>query len=333
MTDTARRRWERRMMLGGNAIPGNGEAQERWVRRMMTRSGARPLGHADPSEEEGPQVPTTPVPDPAPPVPSAPPVPQVPQQKAHVPDWWSPQRPDVTTLGKQDGTDQAPEDDPVLTVEEDSEAAEEESDDDAAVKEPVRHGPATEKPKRGGKEKTRPHRKLPHAGAEALRQDPRMRWVAFTGSAAYVGHAFGLDRIVRGYLPFAEQAAVGTFGLVLAATAGWAAWKVTSAGAILRILPFPPISRTLLVVGAAEIGRRLGPVPVAYLNAYGQDWGLGPSTVSLLVTAVGFCGLLWWFIDRPLRRKGVHWSVRWMFRIPLASALLACLPYETGSIF
>ncbi|XVV35006.1 hypothetical protein ACQPXT_13560 [Streptomyces sp. CA-100214] len=39
----------------------------------------------------------------------------------------------------------------------------------------------------------------------------------------------------------------------------------------------------------------------------------------------GICGALWWFIDRKLRR--FHWVVRWLFRIPLATAVVAALNF------
>jgi len=45
------------------------------------------------------------------------------------------------------------------------------------------------------------------------------------------------------------------------------------------------------------------------------------------LTALGICGGLWWFINRRTHRW--HWTGRWLLRIPLASALLACALYTT----
>jgi hypothetical protein len=159
----------------------------------------------------------------------------------------------------------------------------------------------------------------------------RLRILAFNGTAAGLGWCLGIPQVIAPLLPLAEQAAVGTFGLILAAGGGWGAWKLSGTKAVHGVFKDKtPIFRAVVTAGVAEIGRRLAPVPVNYLNAYGQQWGLGPSSVSLLVTTVGICGGLWWCIDRNTRHW--HWTCRWLFRVPLASALLSCLPYGGSSV-
>jgi len=67
---------------------------------------------------------------------------------------------------------------------------------------------------------------------------------------------------------------------------------------------------------------------VTWLNQHGTAWGLGPEAASLLLTAGGMCGGLWWAIDR--RTRTWHWTARWLLRVPLASALLAVAVYAPG---
>ncbi|MGW2951563.1 hypothetical protein [Streptomyces eurythermus] len=176
-----------------------------------------------------------------------------------------------------------------------------------------------------------PKRTAVRTMGEKASGDRRLCILAFNGTAAGLGWALGLVDIISAYLPVAEQAAVGTFGFVLAAGGGWGAWKLSGADAVRAVFREKTILvRPMVTVGAAEIGRRLGPVPVEYLNAYGREWGLAPSSASLLITAAGIGGGLWWFIDRRIRHW--PWACRWLFRVPLASALLACLPYSSGPV-
>lgn len=296
-------------------------AKERWTRRIMGATGARPIGHAAP-DEEGPQVPvTTP---PIPPMPATPPTPPSTSTTQRITEWWRQGRPDIGAPA------------PAKDDDGDSDGDEQDVDDGDTVEDepeegkPTAGGPvekvATDSRGRATRRKTHVRGKT-----EAAVGDRRMRVVAFNLSAAGVGYSFGLVQMIRAYMPVAEQGAVGVFGLVLAAGGAWIAWRATGIAAVRAVFQ----DKTLLLrigvtAGAAGIGHEVGPVPPAYLNEYGQQWGLGPSAISLLVTAVGICGLLWWFIDRRLRPA--HWIVRWLFRIPLASALIACVPYGSTPV-
>ncbi|MCX5285934.1 hypothetical protein [Streptomyces sp. NBC_00198] len=157
----------------------------------------------------------------------------------------------------------------------------------------------------------------------------RLKPAFFTGSAAAVGYGFGLVQLLGVYLPVAEQAAVGMVSLLLAVVGGWGAWRLFGRPEIGRIFPVPILARILATLGAAELCRRMAPAPVDWLNDHGQQWGLGASAVSLLLTAGGMCVGLWWLIDSRVRHKSLLF--RWLARIPLASALLATALYAPGT--
>ncbi|MFF5968203.1 hypothetical protein ACFY64_31670 [Streptomyces collinus] len=283
-------------------------AHERWTQRLMDGMGVRPVGHAAPGEADGPQIPVQP------PVPIRTPTPS-----PGMPNWWSTKPRDLSELPDNRRPEPPAPLQDVVKEQEDQEDEEPEQSAPAPGR-PVEKV-ATDGPKRTTVRK---------AGDKAL-GDRRMRIVAFNGTAAGLGWSLGLVDLFAAYLPVAEQAAVGTFGLLLAAGGGWGAWKLTGTDAVRRVFQEKTVLvRPIVTAGAAEIGRRLAPIPVEYLNAYGQEWGLGPASVSLLITAGGICGGLWWFIDRRIRHW--HWTCRWLFRVPLASALLACLPYSSGPV-
>lgn len=291
-------------------------ANERWTQRVMGGLGVRPVGHADPNDD-GPQIPEqSPLPPPA-----------TPPSQPRVPDWWRVGRPPLAAVPDPEEAD----DD---SGHQDDDEDDDENDDDGEPQEyeteypqpvmppPPPGGPVVKVP--AGTKRTSV-RKV----GEAAAGDRRLRIVLFNGTAAGLGWSLGLVGIIAAYLPVAEQAAVGTFALVLAAAGAWAAWKITGAGAVHVVFSDKTIFlRCIATAGAAEMGRRLAPIPVAYLNVYGQEWGLGPSAISLLITAGGICGVLWWLIDRRIRHW--PWLCRWLFRVPLASALLACIPH-TGT--
>lgn len=297
--------------------------REKLLQRMIKGKGVRPFGHQAPDDApvDGPQTPAqSPVPPPV-----------TPPSQPRVPDWWRRERPYL-------GAAQVPEAPEALNElkpagDEHQEPAEPAAPAGPAAPEqvaaptPPPSGPV-EKIDVGAPKRTAVRLIGDTASGDRYR---RLRIVAFNGTAAGVGWSLGITNVVAAYLPIAEQAAVGSFGLVLAAGGAWATWKVSGAGAVRAVFKEKtPILRLLVVPGAAELGRRLAPIPVAYLNAYGEAAGLGPSTVSLLITDLGICGGLWWFIDRRIRQW--RWGYRWLFRVPLASALLACLPYSTGPV-
>ncbi|MFJ8006112.1 hypothetical protein [Streptomyces fagopyri] len=178
-----------------------------------------------------------------------------------------------------------------------------------------------------GPARSGPKPATPTPGTPGVRRS-RFKPAFFTVSAAATGWAFGLVQLLGVYLPVAEQAATGMVGLLLALAGGYGAWRLFGRPEIARIFPFAVLARVLAAVGAAELCRRMAPAPVAWLNDHGQGAGLGASAVSLLITAGGMCGGLWWLIDRRVRHHPL--LVRWLARIPLASALLATGLYTPG---
>lgn len=282
-------------------------AHERWTQRILGGTGARPVGHAAPDDEpaDGPQIPVqSPVPPPAAPPRSASP---------RLPDWWAVGRPHLST-----NTEPEPED---ADDDEDQGKGEPVSKEDAPpTAAPAAEGAADEEEvKRTG---------VRNAFAGAV-EDNNARVIMFNLTAGGVGYSLGLVDTLSGFLPAAENGAVGMFSLFTAAAGAWCAVRCTRPSGVQRILPIPHLSRTVIAAGAAEIGRRMAPVPVEWLNAHGERWGLGPSAMSLLLTAGLMCGGTWWVLDRRIRHW--HWTARWLARIPLASALLATALYAPGT--
>lgn len=156
----------------------------------------------------------------------------------------------------------------------------------------------------------------------------RIRPILFTGTAAAAGYYAGVVDAMGKFLPGAEHAATGTIGLGLAIVGATTTWRITGAFGIARLLPAATVSRVIVAVIGAELGRRLAPVPVAWINQYGTTAGFGPGQVSLTLTAAGLCGALYWGIDRHARTWWI--GTRWVARIPLASALLATALYAPG---
>ncbi|RLU82071.1 hypothetical protein CTZ27_31480 [Streptomyces griseocarneus] len=158
--------------------------------------------------------------------------------------------------------------------------------------------------------------------------DPNMRILVFNGTAAAVGYVTPLVDYFGQFLPYADQAARGVLGLLLAVAGALLGWRATGYPAVRTVFGgMTPFVRLLGTAALAEFGRRLAPIPVDWLNRKGAAYGLGAGSVSLVLTALGICGGLWWFIDR--RTRNWHWTARWVLRIPLASALLACALYTT----
>ena len=284
-------------------------AQERWTQRVLGGLGARPIGPPAPRDGEAAEDDQEPA-EPAAPAPK----PYIPPQPTdRLPHWWRHDRPHL-------GAPVGPGDDAVKTdvTKTGSDVEEDDGDDVAAARMKTRQRPA------GLKGNGRQPRKLPVHKAKDTADDPRMRIIAFNGTAAGFGYSLGLPGLVSPYLVGAEQAPTGTFGAALAIGGAYVTARISGAPAVELILPHAPVSRVLMSLAAALLCYRFAPLPVEFLSAHGEEWGLGPGPVSLLITAGGLCGGLWWLIDGPLRATRWHWAVRWMFRVPLASALLAC---------
>ncbi|MFJ8606338.1 hypothetical protein ACIRH0_03990 [Streptomyces sp. NPDC093675] len=155
-----------------------------------------------------------------------------------------------------------------------------------------------------------------------------LRAIAFTGSAAAFGYSTGLVGALGGFLPAADHGATGTVGAVLAFAAAFGAWRVLGYPGVAVVLPYPLVSRILVTALVASSASSVAPDVVAWLNRYGHLAGLDGASVSLLAAAASLCGGLYWIVDRRFRH--VWWPVRWLARVPLASALLAVALYAPG---
>ncbi|MFI9418030.1 hypothetical protein [Streptomyces werraensis] len=290
--------------------------------------GVRPVGHSDPRDRDpgGPQIPVTPAPLPA----QAPTGPVV---QERVPDWWRVERPPLEELHPAP-PGAAPAQPAAAPPQPAAAAPAQQAVPAAPQQQAAPSGPVAKTPQHSGpvqKVTDGPKRTAVRELGEGLAKDRRMRIVAFNGTAACFGWGLGLVGLFKPYIAAAEQATVGVFGLVLAVACGFLAWKATGSDIFAGVFKgLTPVMRPIVTALAAEIGRRNARVPVAYVNAYGEEWGLGSSAVSLLLTAGGICGALWWCIDRRIRHW--HWSCRWLLRVPLASALLTFLPYSNGPV-
>jgi hypothetical protein len=160
------------------------------------------------------------------------------------------------------------------------------------------------------------------------RDKRRLLRAAFTGTAAAMGSWFGLVPVFGQFLPAAQQSVTPVFATALAVAGGYAGWKLTGADAV-RTVCSHPLLRLIGTFGLAELGRRLAPMPVQWLNEHGTRYGLGPDSTSLLIVAVVMCGGLAWLIDRRVRH--LHWIGRLFCHIPTASALLAVGLYAPGA--
>jgi len=244
-------------------------------------------------------------------------MPQQPQSSPRVTDWWRTGRPHLSV-------DPDPGD-----VQDDGPEEPDDAGEPVSPKhEAVETAPTSDAPVRKGTGKREPKRTAVRKVAHGVSEDRRMRIVAFNVSAGMVGYGVGLVSLVNDVLPAAEAGAVGTVSLFTAAGGVYGSWMVTRSPAVQYVLPFPLISRILIAVGAAEVGRRFAPALVAWLNAYGQEWGLGPNAISLLLTTLGLGYGVWWVLDRRVRHLPA--LARWVVRIPLASILLATAHY-TGT--
>lgn len=206
--------------------------------------------------------------------------------------------------------------------EEDDDPAAEEAAPAVAVAAPATAAPAAVAPKKPATSKVK-----------AVTGNSRLRSLAFNGAAAGIGWKFGLVDVLGRYLPYAEQAATGMVGLALAVVGGAATYRgagyITRHPAVTLVLPFAPVVRIGVALGAAAYGHKSAAHIVAWINRYGQEWGLGADAASLLLTAGAMCGGLYWAIDRRLR--SLPWPARLLVRIPLASALLATALYGPGN--
>lgn len=244
-----------------------------------------------------------------------------------LPDWRSGRTIDLTKPEDQD-EEQPADDEPDADDDQDDQP---DTGDDTPDAEPDTGDTADTAPDKHPRAPRRPARTL---GETLTGQDIsfpvsiRLLAIAFNASAAATGYGLGLVTWLERLLPAAQTAAPGVLGAVLAVGGGWCAWRLSSTSAVRHVLPYPAISRIILTVAAAELGRRLAPAPVAWLTHHGAPYGLDPAATALLLTCGALSAALWWCCDRPARR----WppAVRWAARIPLASVFLAAALYAPG---
>lgn len=285
--------------------------RERWLQRVLHARGVRPVGHAQPAENQDDTVPAAPV------------IPL--QPTAPAPGWPPAGARRISSAAP--GRLPAPGQTIAFSGEEDEETVPEAPVDDEDrddQEQDVEEAPAAPPVPPGAKHVKR----KPRRGPKLSTDDPNLRITVFNLTAAAVGYGTPLAGILDTYLTVAEQAARGVFAIILAAAGAVGTWWVTGRPAvrgILACLPYWGVIRLAVCLGLAEIGRRLAPVPVAWLNEVGTEWGLGPNAISLLITSVGMCAAFWWAIDRHLRC--FHWTVRWVARIPLATGAVVALNY------
>ncbi len=304
--------------------------RERWLQRILSAKGVRPVGHAADDEGEGeetvPVAPVIPI-QPTAPAPGWPPLATRPVSSMAGPGRLPAPGQTIALGDDEDEGDEGPEVPVEDDVQDDEYPVEDDVQDDEE-QEPPAVPPTPTGPAAKVHAGAKPVRKKSagRAGAKAAKDDPNLRITVFNLSAAAVGYMTPIAAIVETYLLFAEQAARGIFAFALAGAGLVGTWWVTGRPAVRHILtgvPYGFLARPLMSAGVAEIARHQAPRLVAWLNQNGQERGLGPDAVSFLITAGGISFGLWWFIDRKLRR--FHWVVRWLFRIPLATAVVVTL--------
>ncbi|MCI3277625.1 hypothetical protein [Streptomyces cylindrosporus] len=181
------------------------------------------------------------------------------------------------------------------------------------------------KPNRRGRTPTskRPQRRSPAAVGRSY-----VRPIAFTLSAGLFGYSIGLVDVMGSFLTAADHGATGAAGTFLALASGYASWRVLGIPGVAGIVPAGIVGRAIAAVFVASVAPGLAPDAVQILNQYGAYVGLDASAVALLATSTALCGGLYWLVDR--RFKAMPLAVRWLVRIPLASAALAVALYAPG---
>lgn len=173
--------------------------------------------------------------------------------------------------------------------------------------------PAVKRPQR---------RRSPVAGRSLVRP------IVFTLSAGLFGWSVGLVDVFGSFLPSADHGAEGVIGGLCSLCGGYGAWRVLGVPGVAGIVPAGIVGRAIASVVVATVAPGLAPDLVTLLNQYGAYLGLNASAVALLATAGGMVGGLYWLVDR--RFRAMPWPVRWLVRIPLASACLAVALYSPG---
>ncbi|MFJ4787595.1 hypothetical protein [Streptomyces sp. NPDC088794] len=155
-----------------------------------------------------------------------------------------------------------------------------------------------------------------------------VRPILFTLSAGLFGWSVGLVDAMGALLPAADHGAPGAVGAALALGGGYGTWRVLSLPGVASIVPAGIVGRAIATVFVASVMPGLTPDLVQVLDHYGAYIGLDSSAVALLAAASAMVGGLYWLVDR--RFKAMPLPVRWLVRVPLASALVAVVLYSPG---
>jgi len=155
-----------------------------------------------------------------------------------------------------------------------------------------------------------------------------VRPIVFTLSAGLFGYSIGLVDVFAGFLPAADHGAPAAVGASLSLVGGYTAWRVLGWPGVAGIIPAGIVGRAIAAVTVASVAPGLAPDVVQILDQYGAYVGLNAAAVSLLAASAALVGGLYWLVDR--RFKAMPLAVRWLVRIPLASAALAVALYAPG---
>ncbi|MER7046755.1 hypothetical protein [Streptomyces jumonjinensis] len=162
----------------------------------------------------------------------------------------------------------------------------------------------------------------------------RLRWLAYNGTAAALGHA-ALWGITGNFMAGPDALAVGTISLVplgvAAVTAGaaYAGWRAGGAlQTILRGLPVAAMDRArpAAAFAGAFWAQGTGPFLSEALTQV-HPW---PQFFAPLIIAGGAAVACWALLDR--RTTGWHPVLRWAARIPLATIVLSSALYAPGAL-
>lgn len=194
-----------------------------------------------------------------------------------------------------------------------------------AEKEPVPAAPVPRtSPRRGPVPVSkRPQRRSPVAVGRSY-----VRPIVFTLSAGLFGYSVGLVDVFGRFLPAADHSATGAVGTFLALGGGYTAWRLLGWPGVAGIIPAGIVGRAIAAVTVAAVAPGLAPDVVQILNQYGAYVGLNAAAVALLAASTCLVGGLYWLVDR--RFRAMPGPVRWLVRIPLASAALAVALYAPG---
>ncbi|MER5615428.1 hypothetical protein [Streptomyces sp. NPDC002215] len=156
------------------------------------------------------------------------------------------------------------------------------------------------------------------------------RVITFNGTAAAAGSVIGLNVYLSQFPEHAVAAAGGLVGSVTAITGGFLAWKVVSRRDVAPIVPFGFMGQATAVLGASEVGRRLGPAALPETSAaMAQHTGLTQMDTALVIVGLAMCGGSGWLVWHT---RSATLLKRWFARIPLATSLLVCALYSNGPV-